>query len=149
MKCSIIILAVFVCGCVSSQSEKAEQPVIPGQFGEASIPAGSLGYPLGTYLTIEGIRVETGKVGTRTLRIDTINSRKLPEPIDIWVDNVKHPGLPAGTRCVIRGYESGKMIGVPFEVAKAENSSLPQAGWQFKRYFIITSVVEPASLEKE
>ena len=93
--------------------------------------------------------MERGKVGTRTLLVDTVNGQKLAEPVGVWIDNVKHPGLPKETRCVIRGYESGEMIGVPFAVAEAENIPVPQAAWQFRRYFIMTSVVEPESLEKE
>ena len=113
------------------------------------IPMGSLGYPLGTYLIIEGIRLEKGKVGTRTLLVDTINGEKIKQPIPIWIENIKNPGLPVGERCIIRGYESGKMIGLPFEVAEKENIPVPQAGWQFQRYFVVTSVVGPKGLEKE
>jgi hypothetical protein len=116
---------------------------------DALIPAGRLGHALGTYLTIEGIRLEKGKVGTRSLQVDTVNGRRLPEPMGIWIENVKDPGLPRGTRCVIKGYESGRMIGIPPEVAEAEHVEPHQACWQLQRYFIMTSVVEPASLEKE
>lgn len=110
------------------------------------IPKGKLGYRLGVYLTIEGIRMERGKVGTRTLLVDTVNGKKLETPIATWIDNIKDPGIPEGEKCILRGYESGKMIGMPEEVIKAEHVSQPQAGWQFFRYFIITSVVQPASV---
>lgn len=93
--------------------------------------------------------MENGKVGTRTLLVDTVNERRLAKPVGVWIDNVKQPGLPKGTRCVIKGYESGEMIGVPPAVAKAEHIPLPQAGWQFRVYFIMTSAVEPKTLEKE
>ncbi|MDD5598218.1 MAG: hypothetical protein PHV82_09750 [Victivallaceae bacterium] len=89
------------------------------------------------------------KVGTRTLIVDTVNGKKLAEPVSIWVENAKHPGLPKAVKCVIRGYESGKMIGVPFAVVKAENMPSPQSGWKFHIYFLITSVVKPDSLKKE
>jgi hypothetical protein len=110
------------------------------------VPKGRLGHPLGTYLTIEGVRAEAGKVGTRTLLVDTVNGKKLDRPIGIWIDNVAP--LPKGERCILRGYESGKMIGVPDEVARAENLPLPQAAWQFFRYFIMTSVVQPEGLDR-
>lgn len=94
--------------------------------------------------------MEGAKVGTQTLLVDTVNGQRLAEPVDVWIENVKPPGLPKGTRCVIRGYESGRMIGVPPGLEKAENlHGDSQAGWQFLRYFIITSVVEPKTLEKE
>jgi len=115
-------------------------------YADNDIPQGRLGHPLGTYLTIEGVRAETGKVGVQTLLVDTINGKKLDQPVGIWIDNVE---LPEGQRCIIRGYESGKMIGLPFEVAKAENIPLPQAGWQFFRYFMMTSAVQPQGLSKK
>ena len=112
-------------------------------------PMGSLGYPVGTYLQIEGLRQEHGKVGTRTLTVDTISGEKLKEPITIWIENLKGTGLPSGKRCMLRGYESARMMGLPDEVAKAENLPVPQAMWQMQRYFIVTSVVEPKELEKK
>ena len=132
MKCltSLAILCSFLCAAHASDD----------------IPQGRLGHPLGTYLTVEGVRAESGKVGVQTLLVDTINGKKLDEPMGIWIDNVE---LPHGQRCIIRGYESGKMIGLPFEVAKAENIPLPQAGWQFFRYFIMTSAVQPEGLAKK
>ena len=39
------------------------------------------------------------------------------------------------------------MIGLPREVAEKENIPLPQAVWQFYRYFVVTSVVEPKDLK--
>lgn len=109
------------------------------------IPNGRLGHPLGTYLTIEGVRAERPKSGVNTLLVDTVNGKKLDTPIGIWVDNVD--SLPKNTRCILRGYESGKMIGVPREVTEKEHTSQPQAVWQFFRYFIVTSVVEPKDLK--
>jgi len=109
------------------------------------IPVGRLGYKLGTYLTIEGVRDTKGKVGVQTLLVDTINGKKIETPVSVWIDNIE--SLPAEKRCVIRGYESGKMIGVPDEVIKKENLSQPQASWQFYRYFIITSALEPKDLK--
>lgn len=84
-----------------------------------------------------------------TLVVDTVNGKRLPKPVYTIVDNIKEPGLPEDTRCVIRGYESGKIIGMPSAVAKAENIMVPSCGWQFVRTFVVTSVVEPASLKKE
>ena len=114
-----------------------------------SIPKGRLGHPLGSYLTIEGLRAEAGKVGTQTLLVDTINGKKLNEPIGIWIDNVA--SLPEGERCVIKGYETGKMIGTPPAVIQAAKESGrdvagPQAVWQFRRFFVMISSVQPESL---
>src|SRR5438132_984438 len=60
------------------------------------VPLGSLGHALGDYLTIEGVRLDAGKAGASTLRVDTVNGRKLPERIDIWIENLK---LPKEKRC--------------------------------------------------
>ena len=116
------------------------------------IPKGKLGHPLGTYLTIEGVRFgvdkigKVGKIDTHTLLVDTINGKKLDRPTTISIET--SGSLPMRERCVFRGYESGRMVGVPFEVARAENLPLPQVAWQFHRYFIITSVVQPAGLDR-
>lgn len=111
----------------------------------SEIPEGRLGFPLGKYLEIEGVRAEEGKVGVKTLLVTRVQERKLDEPIGVWVDNVA--ALPKGTTVVLRGYESGKMIGLPREVAEKENLPIQQAAWQFYRYFIVTSVVSPKDLE--
>jgi hypothetical protein len=122
--------------------------VDPGRLG-LDYPMGNLGYPVGTCVQIEGVRLEHSKVGTRTLAVDTICGEKLSKPVAVWIDNVKGQGLPASERCVLRGYESARMIGIPGEVAKAENLPVPQAMWQLQRYFIVTSVVEPKELKKQ
>lgn len=114
-------------------------------YVDDDIPLGSLGYKLGTYLTIEGIRAEKGKVGTRTLLVDTVYGRKTDMPVSLWVDNVEF--LPKGERIIVRGYESGKMIGIPDEVIEREHLAQPQARWEFHRSFVITSAVQPADLQ--
>ena len=116
------------------------------------VPAGRLGFPLGTYLRIEGVKVEGPKYGGRTLLVDTLNGKKLDTPIDVSIENVD--SLPKDTRCILRGYEMGQMIGTPpavEQVAKEEGKDiiLPQAGWKFHRFFIVTSVVEPKDLKKK
>src|SRR2546425_5049390 len=73
-------------------------------------PGGVLGDQLGEYLTVEGVRAEGGKVGTRTLLVDTVGGKKLAKPVPVWVHNLD---LPAKQRCVLKGYESGEMIGTP------------------------------------
>lgn len=105
------------------------------------IPAGRLGHPLGTYLTVEGTRVEKGKVGMNTLLVEAVNGKKLDTPVSITVENINI--LPVKERCILRGYESGKMIGIPYEVVRKEQMPEPQAVWQFYHYFVATSVVEP------
>jgi hypothetical protein len=113
------------------------------------VSPGRLGYALGTYLKIEGVKMAEGfKTGNRTLIVDTVDGKKLTEPIQVWVENVV--SLPESMRCILKGYETGGLIGLPpavEEAAKEEGKSvnLPQAVWQFRRWFVVLSVVEPAS----
>ncbi|MBI5362506.1 MAG: hypothetical protein HZA53_04950 [Planctomycetes bacterium] len=109
------------------------------------VPAGLLGFPIGTYLQLEGVRAEHGKVGERTLRVERVGGRALPHPVGIWIENLS---LPAGEPCVLSGYESGRWIGLPTEVRIAEHLEEHQAMWQFQRYFIATSVQAPPALVK-
>ena len=114
------------------------------------IPDGGLGHPLGTYLTIEGVRAEQLMWGF-PMRVDTVNGKKLEKQIEVWVSNVD---LPKDARCILRGYETGSMIGTPpavIEAAKEDGKdvTLPQVGWQFQRVFIVLSVVEPKDLKKK
>lgn len=119
----------------------------PGPCPETT-PIGKLGHPLGHYLKIEGIRAEEGKVGVCTLLVDTVNGQKLKKPVEIWIENVK---LLEGRRCVLKGYESCRMIGLPpaLEAAARESGekvNQVQAAWQMRFYFVATSVVSPNDL---
>jgi len=113
-------------------------------------PGGKLGVALGEYVTIEGVRAEEGAfVGTRTLVADTVGGKKLDKSIRIWVNNLE---LPAKKRCVLKGYESGQMIGTPpavHEAAKEQGRTVGdvQAAWQWRPHFVALIVVEPKGLE--
>src|SRR5207237_636136 len=101
----------------------------PGTAAGAREPGGLLGHPLGSYLTVEGVRAEQGKVGVRTLLVDSINGRRLPKPVALWVENLD---LPPQQRCTLKGYETGRMIGTPpavFEAAREQGTAVgaPQA----------------------
>ena len=103
---------------------------------------------MGTYLTIEGIRPESDDMtGGHVLRVDTVNGEKIPTPIEIVIANTEQ--LPKGIRCILRGYESGGMIGLPDEVATREHLPPSQQEWGFSRWFVVTSIVEPKDLKKK
>lgn len=138
----VIAIAFLLGGCTPSATQLHQEP---SSLSKPAMPLGRLGYPLGKYLTIAGVRAERGKVGVNTLLVDKVDGQDVSPPIGLWVENVD--GLPAGIRCVLNGYESGKMIGLPHEVAEKEKIPYPQAAWQFYRYFIVTSVVEPKDLK--
>lgn len=104
---------------------------------------GLLGRPLGSFLRVGGIRAEQGKVGSRTLVIDRVNQSETSPPVQIWVENLD---LPEGERCELSGYETGRWIGLPPGVERAEGLPPHQAAWQFQRYFVVTSVQAPPTL---
>ena len=114
-----------------TQSRPAMQEGAFPQLRTGLRPSGVFG-PLGEYLTVEGVRAEGAFTGEHTLRIDTVNGQKLNEPIAIWVNNLL---LPPKQRCVLKGYETGQMIGTsPAEVEAAIEQKKPagvsQACWQ-------------------
>lgn len=111
----------------------------------AGAPVGLLGPRIGTYLRIEGERDRDGKVGPHSLLVKQVGDDVLPTPVSIWVENLD---FPVEVRCVIRGYESGRWIGVPPEVERAEKIAPRQAGWQFQHYFVATSVQAPPELAR-
>jgi hypothetical protein len=116
---------------------------------ETGVPTGKLGFALGTYLTVEGEAAAPGaKVNPRTLVVDTVDGERLDRPVAVIVDgpDVK---LPPTGRVIIRGYETGKMIGTPdAEIRAAVEAGRPveasQAAFQFYRTFVLLSWVEPA-----
>ena len=141
MKTFLLIVVTFIsAGVAQAQSD---------------VPPGKLGFPLGTYLTVEGEAAKAGfKVNpTCTLIVDTVNGKRLNQPAAIVVENlnIENP-LPQQGRVVIKGYESGSMIGTPpGAIAAAREAgkdiALPQAGWQFYRFFVLTSWVQPKRTE--
>jgi len=114
---------------------------------ETSVPVGILGYPLGSYLTIEGEGYHDRK-GPDSLVVEMVNGKKLETPIRISVGKIKPPGFLKGQRYIIRGYESGGMIGSMDAFYKHEDLNYrPKPGWFFNSGFIATSVAQPKSLE--
>ena len=138
-----LLLALAPLGCAGPPAQEQEQEQ---EQEESTLPAGRLGHPIGTYLRIEGVRAEHGKVGNRSLLVERVGERSLSSPTEIWLDNLP---LPKDTRCVLRGYETGRWIGVPPEVEAAGALEPQQALWQFWRYFIVTSVEEPPALVEQ
>ena len=148
----IIPLLVLSGHCVvSAQTNNPAAEPNPVKLHTGDVPIGSLGLPVGSYLTIEGLRTDGGKTGGRTLLVDTVNGAKLAEPVGIWVENMD--ALPGG-RCVLKGYETLQMVGAPpayFAAAKeaGRDATTPQAGWQVRLYFVATSVVGPSGVKIE
>jgi hypothetical protein len=132
----------------------------PGEGVRPRQPGGVFGDRLGEYHTIEGVKVEGGKVEAGTLLVDTVDGKKLDRPVAIPVrgpDRARTPlDLPAKSRCVLKGYELGEMVGRPpaeYALARergqdpeelAKRDAVP---WQWRPYFVPLVVVEPKGLE--
>lgn len=139
MRSAFLFIASLTCslllsGCAAAPSDRGidRQP-----------PEGRLGYRIGTYLQIEGVRSEQGKSGNSTLLVDRVNGKAIEPPTPIWLDNLE---LPRDERCAISGYESGRWIGIPPDVEAHERQQPRQAAWQLRIYFVVTSVQSPESL---
>ncbi len=120
-------------------------------------PGGLLRDQLGEYLTIEGVLAEGGKIETGTLMVDTVDGKKLDKPVPVLIHNLNAPinrlrGL-AKQRFVLKGYESGEMIGVaPAVWAAAKEQGWTDVNpspvdWQWRPYFVALVAVEPEGLE--
>jgi hypothetical protein len=138
MKNALLLLLGVTLAC------RAEAPAATAKR-DVEPPIGRLGQRIGSYLTIEGTRAMTGKTGTRTLIVDTVDGSRLEHTVQMWVDNVS---FPVGERCVLKGYETGRWIGTPDSVSQA-TGEVSQAAWQFQFYFRATSVEQPKTLKLE
>jgi len=107
-------------------------------------PMGRLGYPIGTYLRIEGVRLDNKNPSS--YRIDKVNGRTLDEPVGIWIENLALPRPDPSIRCVINGYERIEWMGEPGQVSKAEGRLAGQLPFQQVWIFRATSIVQPQDL---
>ena len=152
----IVCAGAALCAMVIS-SAVGQSPVVPGGTQVKSVrprqPGGLLGDALGTYRTIEGVLYDgrQEKVESNTLLVDTVDGKKLEKPIGILIRNVRH--VPAKTRCVFKGYETGEMIGYPdaiyaaaAEQGRTEKRMSPKS-YSWRPYFVVLIAVEPQGLE--
>jgi hypothetical protein len=167
--CAGAVIGVSVAPFAVGQPQP-QLPVAPPGGGKADLverprpPGGLLGDSIGEFLTIEGVKVEDGKPVERTLLVDTVDGKKLPKAVPIWVYNLD---LPSKQRCVLTGYETGDMIGIPpaFQKVSPPNEQdlkdvdwdellrhpIPPPGaqeWQWRPYFVALSAVEPKGLTR-
>jgi hypothetical protein len=155
LKLALQILALCACPVlVSGQTPSAEKRPDRPTLRTGEVPVGLLGRRLGDYLTIEGSRYDPKPAmmvdTSRTLLVDTVNGKKLPKPVRIWVSTVRV--LPKEGRCVLKGYESGRMSGIPpgafkaaEEVGKPIEPRTQVWGWEY--HFVATSAVSPKGLK--
>ena len=135
---SVLGLGILLALTTASGCARGTRTLPPHSSAHArdDLRVGALGHDIGTYLTIGGVRSMQGKSGPGTLLVDTVDSQRLDPPTSIWVENVI---LDEHGRVELKGYESGRYIGIPDEVSSA-TGQVAQAAWQFQRYFIATSI---------
>lgn len=113
------------------------------------VPIGSLGKPLGTYVTIEGKRYPHRVEGSQwVLVVSKVDGKKLAKPVNLWIDNIGR--MSAKGQIVLKGYENARMVGVPpaYATASREDHEKPPAWtlrpnvkWQMELYFTVLKVV--------
>jgi hypothetical protein len=125
-----------------------EKVLPPYSIPKNTRPWGRLGFPVGTYVRIEGHPYRPTKppikVHGRTLTIDTIQGKRLSSPVRIVVKNADIESLENDTRCILNGYESGAWIGSPDGLPPG--TPVGQVPFQFHHFFVVTSVEAPKGL---
>jgi len=139
----LLPLAIFILSTATVIAAPRTPETFPyTDYGERFQITGMFGLPLGTYLKLEGQRVGTGKgprrMGLGNFRVERVNGRVQAAPLIVWVNRVTV--LPAGTRCMVRGYETGEMTGEPLDVERHVPGPLPQAVWSFRPRLVVLSV---------
>jgi hypothetical protein len=138
--------ALTLAACISLPVH-AQQGQAAGEPNGA--PKGSLNQPLGDYLTIEGITPDQDfKVGS-FLWVSMVNGKALSEKVGIPIDGFDSSAFPRRTRCVLKGYETGRMVGQPPAVVAAAREAGqpappgPPVPWHFAHRFVVLKVVSP------
>ena len=150
MKQIVLLIALLGCGCSSFHHSSTDTMKTNMDPCSHYVPPGLLGYPVGTYLTVEGVAGQT-KGGIRVL-VETVNGQPLTTDTHIHVNSIY---VTEKTRCKIKGYETGVMAGEPpaFTQSGAESDpkwQLTQLNkWQFWRYFVPMSIEYPEELGKQ
>lgn len=103
----------------------------------------SLGYPLSTPLTIEGINhaPHPGVLTfARTIHVDTVNGVKLKKTVSLHIRNVNTDLWPGGTHFIFKGYVTGEWVGCD------DGCQTPR---HFLYYFIVTRAESPQAVKIE
>jgi len=106
---------------------------------------GSLGNPLGRYVTIEGTKPAKALMMANPMEIDAVDGKVLAAPILMEIHGAA--GLPEGTRCILHGYETGALVSTPDDPA-VKGAPAPQASYRFAVWFEVTEIKSPETLKK-
>jgi hypothetical protein len=150
----LMLLAGYCVVSAQTNSTPAESKSI--KLDNRGVPFGTLGFPVGSYLTIEGVKEKQQKLPNQHWLVDTVNGRKLNKPVSIdvervsmidWTNNVDTRSLPDDQRFIFKGYETLEMMGIPPGIEAAANESgqgvpaIQQGAWRLDYFFVVTSVV--------
>jgi len=144
----ILLLAGFC--TVSAQTNNTPAEPISIKLDNNGIPIGTLGFPIGSYLTIEGVKAKQNPMimaNQDLCLVETVNGIKLAKPVTIEIEKAK--GWSNNVPFVFKGYETFGMVGTP----PAEEAAAKEAGrkdfmpmqvvWHLSFYFVVTSVEAP------
>jgi hypothetical protein len=160
MKIQHIIPIILMAGycTISAQTSSTPSESKSIKLDSHGVPFGTLGFPVGSYLTIEGVKEKPQILQNQHWLVDTVNGSKLTKPVSIdvehismidWTNNVDTRSLPDGQRFIFKGYETLEMIGTsPGLKAAAKESgqgvpAIQQDLWHLYFYFVVTSIVAP------
>ena len=157
MKMHLIIPLLLLAGYFSVNAQTNAPSNIPfwqkpimRDRGSGGTPIGTLNYPIGSYLTIEGVKAKQDPMvmaNQDLCRVERVNGSKLSQPVTIKIDEAR--GWSNGIPFVFKGYETFRMFGTPpaeyFAAREAGNKDFigTQEIWRLEFYFVVTSVVAP------
>jgi len=146
----LLLLAGYCSGCAQTNNATSwdwQKPIIRDGSG---VPIGTLGFPIGSYLTIEGIKAKQDPMIMQNqdfCLVEKVNGSRLAKPVTIEIETAN--GWSNGVPFVFKGGEYFRMVGTP----PAEEAAAMEAGrkdfmssqsiWHLQFYFRVTSVVAP------
>ena len=138
MRQRVLTISVLLASAAALAACTQPKPPAPRSIGE-------LGAPLGTYMTVEGVRVpDPSKADELLIQVDTVNGKKRDIPLTIAVRGMDRPVM--GAHCVLRGYEWGGMEGVPTDPQNPVIVATKSVG--FYTWFLATRVISGGTPEK-
>jgi hypothetical protein len=115
-----VLAALSLSGGPAARAAEKPQDVPVSKLGGAYRLIGTLGQPLGTAVTVQGVYVENGRKGPESgpsVVVQRINGRATQEHIQIRAAPFRHaeglPSLALGATYELEGYETGELFGYP------------------------------------
>ena len=155
MKIQHIVPILLLAGYCTVSAQTTNAPAEPTsiKLDNRGVPFGTLGFPVGSYLTIEGVKEKPQIMQNQHWLVDTVNGSKLTERVVITFDSPQHLlNLPVGGRFIVKGYETLAMVGEPPALEAAAKDSgqnleqlqhMQQPAWRLEYRFVVTSIVAP------